>query len=86
MEIPTRDKLIVALNNAGKAHHHYQQEALRGIHDQQWPPFYAAYTLGRLGDFTTATSLSKWLGEAPAAENWSESTADFVLEQMNSDE
>lgn len=33
------------LAEAGAAHHHYEQTALRGVYDQEWPVWYAGYIL-----------------------------------------
>ena len=40
-----------ALSAAGAAHHDYEQETLKGVRDELWTGLYAAYVLGRLGDF-----------------------------------
>ncbi len=43
---------------------------------------YAAYVLGRVGDFTAPSSLSQWLEEAPGGEEWATSAAGFVLSRL----
>ncbi len=45
------------------------------------PGFYAAFVLGRIGDFAAPTDLARWLEQAPSTENWAATTADYVLEQ-----
>lgn len=79
---PSREKLAQALGAAGSAHHDYEQNALAGVRDEQWAGFYAAYVLGRLGDFATPSSLVGWLERAPSDDDWAESAADYVLEQL----
>ena len=78
---PSRDELEKSLAAAAAAHHDYEQRVLNGVRDAQWPGFYAAYVLGRVGDFTTPSSLSRWLEAAPAGDNWAASAADYVLRQ-----
>ena len=48
--------------SAGQAHHDYEAHFLRGVRDEHWAGWYAAYVLGRLGDFTTPTMLTQQLG------------------------
>ena len=82
MSQPSRDELAVALADAGDAHHDYEQVSLGGKRDELWPGFYAAYALGRLGNFVRPSTLSSWLVEAPAGEHWPTAAADYVLERM----
>ena len=75
MQKPSREELAKALQAAGAAHHDFETNVLNGVRDEQWVGWYAAYVLGRLGDFVTASTLSNWLSNAPASANWSESAA-----------
>ena len=50
MPNPAQNELAQALAAAGTSHHDYEQTILNGERDEQWSGFYAAYTLGRLGD------------------------------------
>jgi len=84
MNLPDRDLLERALNDAGNAHHDYQSNALGGEFDQQWPGWYAAYVLGRIGDFTTPSQLAVLLEAAPEIDNWSSTSATHVLDQLES--
>ena len=79
---PTRDRLKEALDAAGSAHHEYQTNALRGVRDERWAGWYAAYVLGRLGGFATPSDLAEWLGASPAGDDWSASAAKYVLGQL----
>lgn len=76
---PNRTDLERALSAAGAAHHDYEVNYFNGERDEQWPGWYAAYVLGRLGDFATPTSLTRWLVTAPAGNVWSASAAEHVL-------
>ncbi len=82
MSKPSREALTLALGEAGAAHHDYEQVALGGERDELWPGFYAAYALGRLGNFASPSALSRWLEEAPAGEDWPTSTVDYVLGRL----
>ncbi len=79
---PLRDELAMALGDAGAAHHDYEQVALGGKRDEGWPGFYAAFALGRLGNFVAPSTLSSWLEDAPTGEDWQTSAVDYVLERL----
>lgn len=79
---PSREKLVQALGAAGSAHHEYEQNVLAGVRDEQWAGFYAAYVLGRLGDFATLSSLVRWLQGAPSDDDWAESATQYVLDEL----
>ncbi len=79
--LPTLDALRAALAAAGSAHHEYEMNALQGERDAQWPGWYAAYVLGRLGDFASPSDLTAWLEAAPSSDDWASSAAAYVLEQ-----
>ena len=80
---PSKSELEKALGDAGSAHHDYEQVILEGRYDEQWPGFYAAYALGRVGDFAEPSALCRWLEEAPAGESWAVSAADYILSQLD---
>ena len=78
MSPPSQDNLTRALDDASSAHHDYEQVTLGGKRDEQWSGFYAAYTLGRVGDFAAPSALSQWLEEAPAGEKWAAHNGSLV--------
>jgi len=80
--VPSIEELTKALVAAGSAHHEYEQTVLKGVRHEEWAPFYAAYVLGRLGDFVPASSLAGWLSKAPLTDNWAESAAAHVLMEI----
>ena len=73
--MPSERALAVALAAAGSAHHEYEQVVLRGVRHQQWSGFYAAYVLGRLGDFVSASRLALLLEGVVAPSEWSVAAA-----------
>lgn len=81
-DVPSRQSLEQALRDAGNAHHEFEQLVLKGERDELWHGFYAAYVLGRFGDFAAPSSLSEWLINAPAGEDWPALAADHVLSEL----
>ncbi len=82
MSKPSQDELAQALAAAGASHHEYEQSHLKGERDEQWAGYYAAYTLGRLGDFLAPSSLTGLLETAPAGDDWATAASAYILEQM----
>lgn len=82
MAKPSHHDLTKVLSEAGPLHHEFEQVALKGKRDEQWAAFYAAYALGRLGDFVAPSTLSKWLEEVRTAENWAAAASDYLLTQL----
>ena len=78
----TKEQLQAALSAAGSTHHEYEVNYLSGVRDEMWPGFYAAYALGKLGDFAKPTELTRWLEEAPADSNWAADAAGYVLSKL----
>ena len=82
---PSVSDLESALRAAGQAHHDYQSGHLGGVHDEQWAGWYAAYTLGRVGDFISPTELTKMLVESPGGDDWAGATARHVAARNPAD-
>ena len=82
MSKPSQDELEKALSDASSAHHDYEKVTLAGARDEQWSGFYAAYALGRVGNFATPSALSQWLEEAPVGKKWAATAASHVLSQL----
>ena len=84
MQQPSREELAKALKAASAAHHDFETNVLHGVRDEQWAGWYAAYVLGRLGDFVTASTLSNWLSTVPGSEDWAHSAAGHVEDRLES--
>jgi uncharacterized protein len=80
---PFESDIAEVLSTAGSAHHEYEQTALKGVHDGLWAGFYAAFVLGRLGDFTAASRLAALLEEVDAPSNWPEAAAKHVTTTLS---
>ena len=81
MTMPSRETLVAALRSAGSAHHDYESNHLGGQRDEHWAGWYAAYVLGRTGDFATPTRLTACL-ESAAGDDWADTAATVILEQL----
>jgi len=81
----SRDDLVLALVAAASAHHEYEDSCLSGEPDERWAGWYAAYALGRLGDFAAPGDLTRWLESAPPGEEWSDAAADHVMRKLGMD-
>jgi len=86
MKYPTRTQLIAALDRAGELHHAYEKTHLGGSRDEHWSGFYAAYVLGRHGDFQKIESLAEQLERVPVSSNWSQDAAEALLEMAEAQE
>lgn len=79
---PSKEDLRAALSAAGSAHHDYESRFLAGVRDEQWAGWYAAYVLGRLGDFVSPTHLTRWLEASSTEGNWAENASEEVLARL----
>ena len=79
--LPSRNELRLALKAAANAHHEFQENALNGVRHEKWAMWYAAYVLGRLGDFTTPTLLTQWLSEVEG-ERWFSEAPLYILDKL----
>lgn len=79
---PEIKSLVKALEEASTLHHEYETTALNGAQDEQWAGWYAAYVLGRLGEFTSPSQLAQWLQSVTNYGKWSETAAIYILEEL----
>ncbi len=83
-DLPSKSELAQALSAATSAHHEYEVTALKGVRDDLWAGFYAAFVLGRLGDIAAASRLTALLEEVDVPSNWPEAAAEHVLNKLRS--
>ena len=81
-EFPSEADLADALTAAASAHHNYEQETLKGVRDAQWSGFYAAFALGRLGEFATPDVLVRLLEDAPGRGDWASEASRHVIREL----
>ncbi|UCH59762.1 MAG: hypothetical protein JSV61_16320 [Anaerolineales bacterium] len=79
---PSKEELRKTLDAAWDAHREFQKVYLKGVRDEAWPGWYAAYVLGRLGDFMAASLLASLLEAAPESDDWSKTAAEYVLREI----
>jgi hypothetical protein len=80
--IPAEQQLQETFSAAQRAHHEYETNFLNGTRDEQWAGWYSAYVLGRLGEFTNPTCLTRWLGEVSNEGDWSTNAAAEVFSNI----
>ncbi|MEJ0013532.1 MAG: hypothetical protein WDM94_13110 [Bauldia sp.] len=83
-DLPDRDTLADALAIADAVHEEYERSALKGMGDDKWPGFFAAFVIGRLGEFVAASRLALLLEEVEESEEWPRVAADYVLMKLRS--
>ena len=83
-DLPSRTALASALANADALHDEYERVALKGVVDVAWAGFYAAYVLGRVGDFVEASRFAALLEEVDADTDWPGTAAEYVLTKLRS--
>jgi hypothetical protein len=83
-DLPDRDTLAAALMSADAAHEEYERTALKGMGDDKWPGFVAAFVIGRLGEFVPASRLARLIEEVDESDDWPRAAADHVLMKLRS--
>jgi hypothetical protein len=83
-DLPPPAALAEALADAAAAHDDYETTLLKGIVDDRWSGFCAAFVIGRLGEFTPAGRLAALLEEVDASGDWAEAAAGHVLTKLRS--
>ncbi len=81
--MPTKDQLEDALSAAGNGHHDYESNYLKGKRDEQWAGWYAAFVLGRLGEFASPSAVAVWLEEAEGEGEWPLIASEYVFSKIN---
>jgi hypothetical protein len=83
-DLPSPAALTEALEEAAAAHDDYESTALKGMVDDRWSGFCAAFLIGRLGEFTPAGRLALLLEEVDAPGDWPSAAAGHVLTKLRS--
>ena len=82
-KLPKEKDLADSLAAAGRAHHQYEQTVLNGIRNAGWSGFYTAFIVGRLGDFATASELSRLSEEVTDPLDWSGAAARDIIASLS---
>ena len=82
MNRPSEREIAAALEKAARLHHAYEEHYLKGKRDNLWSGFYAAYVLGRCGEFTVAEELARHLEDISMSDNWNAEAAAKVYTEL----
>jgi hypothetical protein len=80
--VPSENQIKNSLIAAAKAHHEFQENYLSGVRHEQWAFWYAAYLIGRLGDFISPTELTRLLEEVTDEDHWYRSAAKHISKKI----
>ena len=80
----TKAALEQALRDASTSHHNYEENVLGGVRDERWSGWYAAYVLGRLGDFTSPSELSRLLESVSGDGDWYSIASAMICQKYDS--
>jgi hypothetical protein len=83
-DLPSPAALHAALAAADAVHEEYERVALKGVADMAWAGFFAAFVLGRVGDFAEASRLAELLEEVESDDDWLAAAAEHVLMKLRS--
>lgn len=84
VDLPAKSDIETALVAASAFHDEYERVVLEGVVDERWAGFCAAFVLGRLGDFASASRLAKLLEEVQDSEDWAAEAADHIVTKLRS--
>ena len=76
--MPTTAKLEATLNDAESSHHQFQTVHLKGVRDENWPSYYAAFVLGRLPDLDITPSAMTELLAGVTDHDWTAGAAKAI--------
>jgi hypothetical protein len=82
--MPTIDQLETTLNEAETSHHEFQTVYLKGVRDENWASYYAAFVLGRLKDLDMPASTLTGLLAGVKDDNWTSGAAKAIQGASNS--
>lgn len=68
--MPTLEEIESALKGAASSHHEFEKVYLEGVHDKNWPAYYAAFVLGRLENLEIVPSKLTALLLGVSADDW----------------
>jgi hypothetical protein len=82
--MPTIDQLETTLNEAETSHHEFQTVYLKGVRDENWASYYAAFVLGRSKDLDIAPSTLTGLLAGVNDDDWTSGAAKAIQGALNS--
>ncbi len=76
--MPILGEIEAALKGAASSHHEFEKVYLEGVHDENWPAYYAAFVLGRLDNLDIMPSKLTALLDEVSADNWTMEAAKAI--------
>ena len=80
--LPDKGTLSKLLTETWDVHSEFQENYLNGERDEMWAGWYAGYLLGRLGNFTTPTVLTRLLMETETHKPWADQAAEHLIKSL----
>ncbi|HUF39066.1 MAG TPA: hypothetical protein VMN57_11125 [Anaerolineales bacterium] len=81
-KLPDKESLSKLLSETWDVHSEFQENYLEGMRDEMWAGWYAGYLLGRLGNFTTPSTLARLLQETESLKPWADKAAEHLLANL----
>ena len=79
-KLPTQQELSALLAETWDSHSEFQKVYLKGVRDEMWAGWYAAYLIGRLGPIAPPSRLTVLLESVEAGhEVWTDVAASSIL-------
>jgi len=76
--MPSLGEIEAALKGAASSHHEFEKVYLEGLHDENWPAFYAAFVLGRLDELDIMPSKLTALLLEVSGDDWRKEAAKAI--------
>jgi hypothetical protein len=83
-DLPSKSSLREALATAVLLHDDYERTILKGVVDERWAGFCAAYLIGRLGDFAPPGRVAGLLEQVADQDDWPAVAAAHLLTKLRS--
>ncbi len=84
VDLPAKADIEKALVTASAFHDEYERVVLEGVVDERWAGFCAAFVLGRLGEFASASRLAQLLEEVSDSDDWAAEAAEHIVTKLRS--
>ncbi len=82
--MPTNEELESAINAAASSHHQFQTVYLKGVRDENWASYYAAFVVGRLEKLDITPSELCGVLAGVTDDDWTVAAAKAIREASGS--
>ena len=80
--MPTIEELESAINDAGSSHHQFQTVYLKGVRDENWASYYAAFVLGRVEELDITPSELCGVIAGVTDDDWTVAAANAIRDAL----